>query len=44
MVFIQRNMGLYNKYVDINLNAHDAFLEESSSGKLKFEILESQII
>ena len=33
-----------NKDVDIKLSAHDAFLEKPSSGTLKIEILESQII
>ena len=32
------------KNVDIKFSAHDAFLEKPSSGTLKIEILESQII
>ena len=31
-------------YVDIKVSAHDAFLEETSSGTLKTKIFESQII
>ena len=34
----------YNKYVDIKFIAHDAFLESLSSGMVKVEWLESQII
>ena len=33
-----------NKKVDIKFSAHDAFLEQLSSGTLKAKILESQII
>ena len=33
-----------NKNVDIKFGAHKPFLEESSSGTLKIERLESQII
>ena len=33
-----------NKNVDIKFSAHNPFLEESSSGTLKIERLESQII
>jgi hypothetical protein len=34
----------HNKNVDIKFSAHDAFLESPSSGTLKIERLESQII
>jgi hypothetical protein len=37
------NVFHYNKNVDIILSAHDAFLEQPSSGTLKIERLESQI-
>ena len=33
-----------NKNVDIKLSAHDTFLEQPSSGTLKIEKLENQII
>jgi hypothetical protein len=35
---------IYNKNVDIILSAHDAFLEQPSSGTLKAKIFEIQII
>jgi hypothetical protein len=38
------NMKSMNKNVDIKFSAHDAFLEEPSSGTLKIERLGSQII
>ena len=34
----------YNRNVDINFSAHDAFLESPSSGTLKIEKLEHHII
>ena len=34
----------FNENVDIEFSAHDAFLEQPSSGTLKIERLESQII
>jgi hypothetical protein len=39
-----RNWHMYNKNVDIKFSAHDAFLELPSSGTLKIERWESQII
>ena len=41
-VFI--NMEIYNKNVDIKFSAHYAFLEPLSSGTLKVEKLQGQII
>jgi hypothetical protein len=35
---------IWNKNVDIKFSVHDKFLEWSSSGTLKIEILESEII
>ena len=35
---------VYNKNVDIKFSAHDASLEQLSSGTLKIERLESHII
>jgi hypothetical protein len=41
---LEYGMTAFNKNVDIKFSAHDAFLELSSSGMLKIEILETQII
>jgi hypothetical protein len=39
-----RCYSIVNKNVDVNFSADDGFLEQPSSGTLKSEILESQII
>ena len=44
ITYIQRNDRKWNKNVDIKFSAHSVFLENPSSGTLKIERLEGNII